>query len=73
MLFIDRMHVNLVITTIGVHPAQQFMPNHVVDQLIYSREREAILRAGFVQVAEVDARFSLHIGLYYQDRVRDPS
>ena len=54
VLLVGWMHEDLIVSGVGIHKTQHFMPRCGVDHLVYSREWKAILWAGFVEIAEVD-------------------
>jgi hypothetical protein len=55
ILFILDRHLDLVITREGVEEGQQVTPYRGVHDLIDVRQRERILRSGFVEIRDVDA------------------
>ena len=65
-------HVDLVVAVKGIQEAQQVAFGGGVDNLVNAREREGILRAGHVEVGEVDTHALLPSFLGDDDGVRQP-
>jgi hypothetical protein len=49
------MHKDLVVSRKRIHETEHLVPGGGVDQGIDTKEREAIIRAGFIEVGEVYA------------------
>ena len=69
MLLIRDMHGDLIISRISIHEAEKLVPRGRIHELIDSWEWEAIIRASFVKINEVDTGSTLAIVLLYQGKV----
>jgi len=58
------MHLDLIVSRVGIHEAEEFMTRCCVDHLVYAGWREAVFGTSPVEVREVDADSSLPILLY---------
>ena len=72
ILLIFFCHLYLVISREGVHKGKKLVPGRQVHKLVNLGQREAILRAGVIQIREVDAHSPFPVCLFYHDNVGQP-
>ena len=71
-LLIFFCHLYLVVSEEGVYNREELVPGHRVHKLVNPRQREAVLRAGAIQIREVDTHSPFLVGLFYHDDVGQP-
>ena len=72
LLLILLCHLYLVVSGEGVHKGKKLVPNHRVHKLVNPGQREAVLRAGAIQIHEVDAHSPFLVCLFDHDNVGQP-
>ncbi|KAI5324982.1 hypothetical protein L3X38_034055 [Prunus dulcis] len=72
MFAVGRVHEYLIIAGVGIHKAQQLVAGSGIHELVYPWQREAVLRAGFVEIGIVLAHSPPSCGLSYHDGICQP-
>ena len=65
-------HLYLVVSGEGVHKGKKLVPSCRVHKLVNPRQREAVHRAGIIQIREVNAHSLFPVYLLYHDDVGQP-
>ena len=72
LLLILLCHLYLVVSGEGIHKGKKLVPGRRVHKLVNPGQREVVLRAGTIQICEVDAHSPFPVCLFDHDNVGQP-